>query len=91
LNRKTKNAAEASLVVFFVKVLLASAAAGSVCFYFAGYLERFFDMRRFAGSLAILAIVTLAGIALLAALLKLLRVPELDAYARRAFAFASRG
>ena len=90
LNRKTKNAAEGKLVVFFGKVLVASAAAGIACFYFAGYLERFFDLRRFAGSLAVLAIVTLAGIALLAALLKLLRVPELDTYARRAFAFASR-
>jgi putative peptidoglycan lipid II flippase len=90
LNRKTKNAAEGELVIFFTKVLSASAVAGVACFYLAGSLEKFFDLRRFAGSLAVLAIVTLAGIALLGVLLKLLRVPELDTYARRAFAFASR-
>jgi hypothetical protein len=77
-------------VIFFTKVLSASAVAGVACFYLAGSLEKFFDLRRFAGSLAVLAIVTLAGIALLGVLLKLLRVPELDTYARRAFAFASR-
>jgi hypothetical protein len=43
--------------------------------------------QRFWGALLLLIVVTLAGILLLAVLLKILRVPEFDHYMRKAWAY----
>jgi putative peptidoglycan lipid II flippase len=90
LNRRTHNPAQSSLVIFFLKISVASAAMGFVCFHAATYLERFFDLRRFFSSLAVLVLVSCAGLLLLWAFLKLLRVSEADAYLRRGLGFVRR-
>ncbi len=90
LNRRTHNPAQGKLIVFFLKVAAASVAMGFVCYRAAGYLERFFDLRRFLGSLAVLILVTCAGLVLLWIFLKVLRVSEADAYIKRGLGFLRR-
>jgi putative peptidoglycan lipid II flippase len=90
LARRTKNPEEGSLVVFFLKVAVASCAAGYVCYRLTNALEDFLSWQRIPGALLLLTLVTTAGIVLLVALLKLFRVPEVTQYLRRAYQFANR-
>ena len=90
LARRTKNPEEGSLVVFFLKVAVASCAAGYVCYRLTNALEDFLPWQRIPGALLLLTLVTTAGIVLLVALLKLFRVPEVTQYLRRAYQFANR-
>jgi putative peptidoglycan lipid II flippase len=90
LARRTKNPEEGSLIVFFLKVALASAAAGCVCYRLTNALENLLPWQHIPGALLLLTVVTCAGILLLIALLKLFRVPEVTQYLRRAYQFASR-
>ncbi len=90
LNRRTHNAAQASLVVFFAKIAVASAVMGVACWYAAGYLERFFDLRHIFSSLAVLTTVTLLGVLLLWVMLKILGVSETDVYLKRSISFLRR-
>jgi putative peptidoglycan lipid II flippase len=90
LNRRTKNAAQPALIVFFLKVATASAVMGLACYYAVGYLERFFDLRRFLSSLSVLVLVSGTGLLLLWIFLKLLGVSEGEAYLRRGLAFVRR-
>jgi peptidoglycan biosynthesis protein MviN/MurJ (putative lipid II flippase) len=90
LNRRTHNPAQGKLIVFFLKVAASSAAMGFVCYHAAGYLEHFFDLRRFLGSLAVLVLVTGAGVILLWIFLKVLGVSEVDAYLKRGLGFLRR-
>ena len=90
LARRTKNPEEGSLVVFFLKVAVASAAAGYVCYRLTNALENLLPWQHIPGALLLLTVVTSAGILLLIALLKLFRVPEVTQYLRRAYQFASR-
>ena len=88
LNRRTNNREQGALVVFFLKVTAASAAAGYVCFRLAHRLEHLIAWRRTLGSLEVLIVVSVAGILMVGLLMKLLRVRELDRYLRRAFSYA---
>ncbi len=87
LGRRTGNPEEASLIVFFLKVAAASCIAGYACYRLAGQLENFIPWQHIAGALLLLVLVSTAGLLLLGVLLKLFRVPELDAYLRRAYSF----
>ena len=90
LNRRTHNAAQSSLVVFFLKITAASAAMGFACYEASNYLERFFDLRHIVSSLAILVAVTVLGVLLLWIFLKLLGVSEAEAYLKRSIGFLRR-
>jgi putative peptidoglycan lipid II flippase len=90
LGRRTRNPEQRGLVVFFVKVAAASCVAGYGCYKFAGWLENFIAWQHIGGALLLLVVVSAAGLLLLGILLKILRVPELDAYLRRAYSFVGR-
>jgi putative peptidoglycan lipid II flippase len=91
LNRRTKNHEQASLALFFCKVTAASVAAGFVCYKLVGWLEMRMPWQEPFGALLLLAIATTIGTVVLAALLKILRVPELEAYLEKALTLAGRG
>jgi hypothetical protein len=90
LGRRTRNPEEASLVVFFLKVAAASCISGYACYRLVGRLENFIAWQHISGALILLMLVSASGVLLLGVLLKIFRVPELDSYVRRAYAFASR-
>src|SRR5580693_8439698 len=87
LNRRTNNSEESSLVVFFLKMTGASVVAGIACYRLTLLLESHLPWQKIWGALVLLVIVTSAGILLLGVLLKILRVPELDHYLRKAWAY----
>ena len=91
LNRRTKNHAESQLAVFFCKVTTASIVAGVVCYKLAAWLETRMPWQRPLGALVLLSVVSAVGVVILVAVLKLLRVPELESYLAKALAFAGRG
>lgn len=84
LNRRTQNNESGSLILFFVKVTAASAVVGFACHEFAKRLEYIMAWQTIPKTLLLLTLVSGAGIVLLGILLKILRVPELDRYLRRA-------
>jgi len=91
LNRRTKNNAGSQLAVFFCKVTTASIVAGVVCYKLAAWLETRMAWQRPLGALVLLSVVSAVGVVILVAVLKLLRVPELESYLAKALAFAGRG
>ena len=90
LGRRTKNPEEGSIVVFFLKVAVASATAGYACYRLTGALETVIPWQHIAGAFLLLTLVTSMGIVLLLALLKIFRVREVGQYLRRAYQFANR-
>ncbi|HTP44511.1 MAG TPA: murein biosynthesis integral membrane protein MurJ, partial [Candidatus Acidoferrum sp.] len=91
LNRRTKNNAGSQLAVFFCKVTTASIVAGVVCYKLAAWLETRMAWQRPLGALVLLSVVSAVGVVILVAVLKLLRVPELESYLAKALAFTGRG
>jgi len=91
LNRRTRNHAQARLAIFFCKVTAASVVACFVCYKLVGWLEMRMPWQEPLGALLLLAIATTIGIVVLAASLKILRVPELEAYLEKALTLAGRG
>jgi putative peptidoglycan lipid II flippase len=89
LNRRTHNRQAVSLMVFFFKVCAASAAAGWLCHELLLYLEPRMPWHQFAGDLLLLMVVTTAGLLLLIALGKLLRIRELDEQIARLWILAT--
>ena len=90
LNRRTKNPESLSVLVFFLKMSAASCAVGFACWRLTDYLEHFIAWQKPGGEVLLLTLVSSAGILLLIAALKILRVPELDLYLRRAYSFVAR-
>jgi putative peptidoglycan lipid II flippase len=90
LNKRTKNPESLNVFVFFLKMSGASCVVGLVCYKFTTYLENLIPWQKLGGAVLLLSIVSTAGILLLVAALKILRVPELDLYLRRALSFATR-
>ncbi|MGC1968413.1 MAG: murein biosynthesis integral membrane protein MurJ [Candidatus Acidiferrales bacterium] len=90
LGRRTRNREEASLIVFFLKVAAASCIAGYACYRLVGRLESFIAWQHIGGALMLLVLASASGVLLLGVLLKIFRVPELDAYLRRAYSFVGR-
>ena len=89
LARRTQNQETGALVVFFAKVTAASIAAGIACYEIANWLETLVPWQRPLYAFLLLAVDTAVGVMLLLALLKLLRVHEMDAYIRRGWALVS--
>lgn len=88
-NRRTKNHQAGAIVLFFLKVCGASVIAGWFCRQLVLYLEPHFAWHTFTGALPLLVIVTSAGILLLIALGKIMRIRELDEQIARLWMLAS--
>lgn len=78
LIRRTHSRETPDLLLFFSKITLASILAGGFVFEFARWLSHRFPWQRALGSFEIFIIATTAGTLLIIALLKLLRVRELE-------------
>jgi len=83
LIRKTHGHGLKSLLGFFGKVVLASAAAGFACWELVGWLGERVSWRSFHGALLDLSVTTIAGLILTVVLAKILRVKEMDSYLKR--------
>lgn len=78
LSRRTHNREEGAIVVFFLKVCVASAGVAIACYRLRLLLQPHFSWHSFTGALLLLASVTSAGILILILLGKLLRIRELE-------------
>jgi putative peptidoglycan lipid II flippase len=83
LVRHTKNHQVGALLAFFAKVTLASIITGAGVYELARRLAQRIAWQRALGSFEILVVATGAGALLIFALLKMLRVRELDSYVAR--------
>ena len=90
LNRHTRNPEGLSVFIFFLKMSGASCLVGLACDKLTVYLENFIAWQKIGGAVLLLTLVSTAGLLLLAVVLKILRVPELGTYLRRAYSFAAR-
>ena len=90
LNKRTQNTEKGSLVLFFTKVTAASVVVGVACHWLELRLEGMMAWQRIVQNLILLTVDTAVGVILLALLLKLLRVQELDHYLSRAAAIIFR-
>ena len=72
-----------SLLVFFAKIAAASAVGALACFELLTWLETRIAWRTTHGAFAVLVAASLAGLLVTAALAKLVRVRELDAYLKK--------
>ena len=90
LNKRTRNPESLNVFLFFLKMSAASCVVGLTCYKLTNYLENFISWQKLSGAILLLTVVSTAGLLLLAAALKILRVPELDLYLRRAYTFVSR-
>jgi putative peptidoglycan lipid II flippase len=78
LSRRTKNHQAGSVMMFFVKVCVASGIVGWVCYRLQLWLRPHLAWHTFTGAVTLLAIGTTAGVLLLLLLGKLLRIRELE-------------
>jgi putative peptidoglycan lipid II flippase len=83
LIRRTKGPAAKGLVVFFAKILFASAIAGIASWKLVGWLGQQISWRTFHGAFLDLSIATIAGLTLIVLLAMLLGVKEVGGYLRR--------
>lgn len=83
LVRRTKNYELGTLLLFFAKVTLASIITAGAVYEFAQWLSPRIAWHRALGSFELLIMATSAGVLLILALLKILRVRELDSYLAR--------
>ena len=90
LIRRTQNHDATALVVFFAKVSAASLGAGVACYALGNWVQGFFPWRRPIGALAVLTIVTAAGVLLLGLLMKLFGVSEFETYLKQAWSALTR-
>jgi putative peptidoglycan lipid II flippase len=89
LNRRTKNPEAGALRLFFVKVVAVSAGVGWICYRLRLALEPHFAWHTITGAIPLLVIVTAAGVLLLVAFGKLLRIRELEEQIARLWRLAS--
>ena len=80
LDRRLENWEAGSLLVFFLKVTLASVLAGAVAYKLVHWLEARLPWRTTHGAFAVLAIASAVGFLLTIIFAKLLRVREVDSY-----------
>jgi len=90
LIRRTQNQEAVGLIVFFAKVTAASLIAGVTCYALRRWAQTWLPENRPTGALAMLIIVTSAGLLLLAILLRLFGISHFEAYLRQAWAAFSR-
>jgi putative peptidoglycan lipid II flippase len=83
LNRRTANPESGALMLFFAKIVAASAVAGWACLGLAGWLRPRIGWQTTTRAFVVLCILSATGIALTVILAKLLRISELDGYLSR--------
>ena len=83
LVRRTANRQAGSLILFFLKVALASALAAVAAYRLVGWLETRVPWQTTLGAFEVLVVASTVGFLLTAIFAKLLRVRELDSYVRR--------
>jgi putative peptidoglycan lipid II flippase len=83
LNRHTRNREAGRVMIFFVKISLASAVAGLACFRLTVWFQSQVAWQTRHGALLMLVLVSAAGIVLTAGMARLLGIRELDSYFRR--------
>jgi peptidoglycan biosynthesis protein MviN/MurJ (putative lipid II flippase) len=79
-NRHMRNPEARALVIFFLKICVASALAGVACFKLNNWLGLRLGWQTTHQALVVLVIVSSVGLALIAALAKLLGVKEFEDY-----------
>ena len=80
LNRRTGNQEAWGMVWFFLKITAASAIAAGVCFKLSWILQSRIGWQTTLHALVLLVVVSSVGLLMTAALARLFRVRELDAY-----------
>jgi putative peptidoglycan lipid II flippase len=83
LNRHIRNLEARTLLIFLLKICVASALAGVACFKLNNWLGARLGWQTTHQALLVLVIVTSVGLALMALLAKLLRVKEFEEYLKR--------
>lgn len=83
LNHRTRNREAGAMVWFFLRITAASILAAAACFKLVEALRSPIGWRTPLHALAVLVLVSSAGFVVTAALAKLFRVRELDAYLAR--------
>jgi len=90
LVRRTQNRESRALVALFAKVSAASLGSALGAYLLGRWMEGFLPWQRAYAALAVLVIVTAAGVLLLGILLRLLRVTELENYLKRTLSLVTR-
>lgn len=83
LNRRIRNLQAGTLVIFFLKICVASALAGVACFKLGNWLGIHIGWQTTHQALVVLMIVSSVGLVLIAVLAMLLRVKEFEDYFKR--------
>jgi len=83
LNRRIHNPEARALLVFALKIALASTLAGVACFKLNNWLGSLLGWQSTHQALLVLVIVSSVGLALMALLARLLRVKEFEEYVKR--------
>jgi putative peptidoglycan lipid II flippase len=83
LNRRIRNLEARALVLFFLKICVASALAGVACFELNNWLGSHLGWQTTHQALLVLIIVSSVGLVLIALLARLLRVKEFEDYFKR--------
>jgi putative peptidoglycan lipid II flippase len=82
-NRRLRNPEARALLIFLLKICVASALAGVACFKLTNWLGARLGWQTTHQALLVLAIVSSVGLVLIAVLAKLLRVKEFEDYLQR--------
>ncbi len=85
-NRRTENRGAGDVLLFFFKLVAASALAAAASYELARWLELRVPWKTVPGALVELVVVSTVGLLLTLILAKLLRVRELDAYLKKVLA-----
>ncbi|HEV2388731.1 MAG TPA: murein biosynthesis integral membrane protein MurJ [Candidatus Acidoferrales bacterium] len=80
LVRRTKNSETRELMLFLLKVVVASAVMAFLCYRLMAWIGARISWHSFPGALLDLVIVTVVGVALLAGLGRVLRLREIELY-----------
>ncbi len=83
LNRHTHNHQAGRVMIFFLKISVASAIAGLACFRLTLWFQNRVAWHTRPGALLLLVLVTAVGVLLTVGMAKLLGISELDPYFRR--------
>jgi putative peptidoglycan lipid II flippase len=83
LNRHTRNHDAGRVMIFFVKISLASAVAGLACFRLTAWFQSQVAWQTRHGALLMLILVSAVGIVLTAVMARLLGISELESYFRK--------
>jgi putative peptidoglycan lipid II flippase len=83
LNRRVHNPEAGELLVFFLKMFLASALSGALCFEVTNWCGLHLGWQTTHQAFVVLVIASSVGLALIAVFAKLLRVKEFEVYLKR--------